>query len=424
MKSKFRMFAVGVASALAASMSAVPAAAATPDYAFGGTAGGTQITAVGTTISSSATAQSSLFGFTPGQDTNKIASVYAANLAQVGAVTTDVTATNQGNGFKLVSHARTANVSLLGGAIKLQAVDTTSTAASDDAHPATASTNTQLLGLTIAGKQYPVNVAPNTGVTIPGVATVVLNWQQSAVKDHTAVTYGAGLLVTLLQPKGGAAAGAQIMLNPVFAEVEPSNNGNPGAPTVGGTAYAAFVQAHATEQVKAETGRLAQVTMPMAGTGGQTLNNHVAGAYVGGVLSLGALDSNATGLTSATYAKSTMDTKIARLNLFNGLISATAIGSSSQVEMVDGTFTQSGKLQFVNLKIAGQAIPIDVGPNTSIHIANLGTVTLNEQKSVAVDGFVHGYQVIGLHLTLDTAKAGLPVGAEIQVATSQALIWR
>jgi hypothetical protein len=64
-----------------------------------------------------------------------------------------------------------------------------------------------------------------------------------------------------------------------------------------------------------------------------------------------------------------------------------------------------------------------VGPNTTIHIANLGYITLNEQKQVAVDGFFHGIQVIALHIVLDTAKAGLPIGAEIQVGVSQAIVW-
>jgi len=423
-KSKFRILAVGAVSALvAAAIAPVPASADVPDYAFGGTAGGTQITAVGTTISSSATAQSALFGHSPGVNTNKIASVYVGGLAQVGAVTTDVTATAQGNGFKLVSHARTANVSLLGGAIKIQAVDTTSTAAADDSSPATASTTTRLLGLTIGGKTYPVDVGPNTGVNIPGVASVTINAQRSAASGKTAATTGAGLIVTLLAPRGGAAAGAVIMLNPTFAAVQPAHPESNG-PSLGGMAYTAYVQAHATNQVKAETGRLAQVAMPLAGTGGQTLNNHLANAYVAGVLNLGVMDSYATGVSTDTYAKSELLTRTARLSLLNGLIQAGAIGSTSKVEMVGDQFTETGSFQFVNLKIAGKTIPVDVAPNTSIHIANLGTVTINEQKSVAVDGYVHGFQVIGLHITLDTARAGLPIGAEIQVATSQALIWR
>ena len=424
MKPKFRILAVGVVSVLAASTAAVPAQAAFPDYNYGGSAGGTQITAVGTTISSSATAQSTLFGFYPGQSTNKVASVQAGALASVGAVNTDVTATSQGNGYQLVSHARTADVSLLGGAIQVQAVDTTSTASADDAHAATGETRTQLLGLTISGKTYPVDVAPNTGVNIPGVASVTINAQNTVVSGKTVITRGAGLIVTLLAPRGGAAPGAVIMLNPTFSVIQPAHPDNPNAPSLGGTAYTAWVQAHATTQVKGETGRLAQVFQPAAGTSGQTLNNHVAATNVPTVLNVGVMDSYVTGVTTEAYAKSETLTRTARLSLFGGLIQSGAIGSTSKVEMVNGQYTETGSFQFLNLKIAGQAIPVDVGPNTSIHVANLGTVTINEQKSVAIDGFLHGYQVIGLHITLDTARAGLPVGAEVQVATSQALIWR
>lgn len=414
----------GLVSLLVVSASAVSATAATPTYAFALTAGGTQITAVGTTISSSATAQSTLFGVKPGTSTNKVASVYAAGLASIGAVNTDVTATAVGNGLDLTSHARTANVSLLSGVIKIQAIDTTSSVTADDNNATSAHTTTQLLGLVIAGKKYPINVAPNTSVTIPGVASVTINADRSAINGKTAGTTGAGLVVTLLAARAGAAAGASIVINPTFAAIQPVSPDNAGAPSVGGNAFAAYVQAHATDQVKAETGRLPWVNMPLAGTNGQTVTNHIAKVSVPGVLNLGALDASATGITTASYAKSETSTKIAGLNLFSGLITATAIGSTSTAEMIDNSFTENGSLQFINLKIAGKAIPINVGPNTTIKVAHLGTVTLNEQTSVAIDGRIHGFQVTGLHILLDTARAGLPIGAEVQVATSQALIWR
>ncbi|MDX6276331.1 MAG: hypothetical protein QOJ72_459 [Nocardioidaceae bacterium] len=421
-----KLASTGLVTMLAVSASALSATAATvsPAYAYAVTAGGTQITAVGTTITSSATAQSALFGLKPGTQTNKVASVKAGALASIGAVNTDVTATAQGDGFKLNAHARTANVSLLGGVIKIQAVDTTSAVAADDDSTPTANTSTELIGLVIAGKKYPINVAPNTSVTIPGVASVTINAETSAINGKVAGSTGAGLVVTLLAPRAGAAAGASIVLNPTFAAVQPSKPGNPDAPSLGGTTFGAYVEAHATEQVKAETGRLPLVNMPLVGTNGKTLNNHIAKVNVPGVLNLGALDASATGITTAGYAKSETSTKIANLNLFNGLITATAIGSTSTAEMVDKTFTEDGSLQFINLKIAGKAIPIDIGPNTTIKIANLGTVTVNEQTSVAIAGRVHGFQVVGLHITLDTARAGLPIGAEIQIATSQALIWK
>lgn len=429
MKSKLRVLIVGVVAALAAA-TAVPAGAATgPVFAFGGSAGGTKITAIGTTISSSATAQSTLFGFTPGTATNKIASVNAAPLATVGAVNTDVTAVGLDDGYKITSHARVADVSLLNGAIKVQAVDSTSMASASHGTTSAGDTNTQLLGLVIAGKQYPVDVPKNTGVTIPGVATVLLNYSETSIDGHSVITYGGGILVTLLSTQNGIAAGAEILVNPTFADIQPATPDNPNAPSLGGMGYGAYAYAHVGDAVQAETGRIANVAMPLAGTLGKTLNNHVASVNINSLLSASTVDTDVTGVTTASYARSTVTNKIAGLSLFNqllfgGLISATAIGTTADVEMVGDQFTTTGSLQFVNLRIAGKDIPVDVAPNTSIHVANLGTVTINEQKQVAVAGFAHAFQVIGLHVVLDTAGYGLPVGAEVEIGVSQAIIWR
>ena len=428
MKNSLKVLAVGVVSALATSMAALPSAAAVvPQFAYGASAGGTQITAVGATISSSPTAQSALYGMTPGSDSNKVASVTAANLASIGAVNTDVTGATQDDGFAARSHARTANISLLNGLIKVQAVDTTSAASSSHGVAPAGGTDSQLVGLVIAGKQYPVSVARNTGVTIPGVATVLINASNTVVEGRTVVTFGSGLLVTLLSQQGGVAAGAEIQLNPTFAMVQPAPE-NPNAPSLGGVGYGAYAQAHVGDDVQAETGRLAYYGVPLAGTNGETLNNHVANAHVGSLFNLGAIDTDVTGVTTEKYARVTVVDKLANVNVFQqllgGLISATAFGTNAQVEMIDGKYTLTGGLQFVNLRIAGKAIPVDVAPNTTIHVANLGTVTINQQKTVEVPGWAHAIQVVGLDIVLDTAGYGLPVGAEVQVGVSQAIVWR
>lgn len=429
MQSRIRIFVGAVAASLFMVTTAMPAVAVAPQFAYAGYVGGTQISAVGTSISSSMTAESSLYGMVPGRNTNKAASVSAQPLAAAGAVNTDVTGDAQDDGFAVTAHARTADVSLLNGAIKVQAVDTTSTASASHGGPVGGDTNTQLLGLVINGKQYPVDVPQNTGVTIPGVASVVINQSQVFVKNNTVVTMGGGLVVTLLSPQGGAAAGAVIIVNPTFIVVEPANPDNPDAPSLGGTAFGLYAESHAGDTVKAETGRLANFDVPTAGTDGQVFNNHLASANVGSLISSGAMDSDVFGVSTAKYAKVTTANKIAYLNLFNrllfgGLIQATAIGTNAHVEMINGQWQMGGGLQFVNLRIAGKEISADVGPNTTIHVANLGTVTINEQRSAAIDGFAHGFEVTALHIVLDTAGYGLPVGADVKLGLSQAIVWR
>ena len=65
------------------------------------------------------------------------------------------------------------------------------------------------------------------------------------------------------------------------------------------------------------------------------------------------------------------------------------------------------------LVIAGQAIPINVSPNTAIDVAGLGRVELNKQ-GVSESQKIN--RIDGLRITLNTAQAGLPVGAVIEFA--------
>jgi hypothetical protein len=428
-KSKFRILAVGAASVLAASITAVPAQSAAGDtYGFQAFAGGTKITAVGTTVTSDLTAESSIAGQSPASDDNKVASVSVFNLAYVGAVQTSTTAVPVGDGFAVTSTARTANVNLLNGLIKVKAIETVATATSDGTSTPTAGVHTRFVDLNIAGKTYPIDLPDNTGITIPGIASVRLNTEISGVKDDSALAMGTGLTVTLLKARGNIAAGAEIQLNPVFAYAFPTKRGD-GA-QLGGAGFGAYINADVADgEINASTGILGGKPMPAAGTGGETLSNTTARVNIPGVLNVGGIESTVTGISSSSISDALVTSKLAGLQLFpsltGALISADAIGSRSHASVTEANGGQvDGSFQFVHLRIAGKLIPIDVPPNTTIDVAGLGKVTLNEHTSVEVPGFVHGYQVIGLHVVLDTKRAGLPIGAEIQIGTSQALVWQ
>lgn len=415
-----------VAALVAATASPVPASAATAQYAYFGATGGTQIQAVGTTISSSMTAMSQVGGLVnPASTSNKVASVNVGTLAQVGAVNTSETATAVGDGWKLVGHARTASVNLLNGLIKVQAVDTVTTAQFDSVGGTAGSSNTQFLGLTIAGKTYPVDIAKNTTISVPGVATIVLNYQSIGNSENGVSSQGAGLVVTLLKSQGTAAIGSTIILNPSYGLVQKASA--PGGHPLGGFAYGSYVYAHVGDDIKAESGRTAFEVLPTSGTNGAVLENHTASVNLPGVLTASAIASTAEGISSPALNESKMATRTANVNLFpsllGALIHADAIGSNASVVQQNDVTTMTGGTQFVNLKIAGTKIPVDVGPNTTIHVANLGFVTINEQQELDVAGFAHVKQVIALHVVLDTAKAGLPIGAEIQIGVTQATVW-
>jgi hypothetical protein len=426
---KFRLkSAAAAALVLLVSSTFVPAQAAEDDtYGFQAFAGGTKITAVGTTVSSDLTAESSIAGQQPMSRENKVASVNVFNLAYVGAVQTATTAVEDGAGFAVTSTARTANVNLLNGLIKVKAIETVATANSDGTSTPTADVHTRFVDLVINGKTYPVDLPDNTGITIPGVVSIRLNTEISGVKDDSALAMGTGLTVTLLKARGSIAAGAEIQLNPVFAYAFPTKRGN-GA-QLGGAGFGAYVNADVADgEVNASTGILGGKPMPAAGTGGETLSNTTARVNVPGILNVGAIESTVTGISSAAISDALVTSKLASVKVFPSLlgavISADAIGSTSHARVTTDSAGVDGTFQFVNLRIAGKAIPIDVPPNTTIDVAGLGRVTLNEHTSVKVPGFVHGYQVIGLHVVLNTERAGLPIGAEIQIGTTQALVWQ
>jgi hypothetical protein len=432
-KSKFRIVAVGAASVLAASITAVPvpASAVTPNYSYFGATGGTQIQAVGTTISSSMTAMSQVSGLLkPAKTTNRLLTVSALPLARVGTIETSEEATAVGDGWKLTGNARTAGVNLLDGLIKINAVTTTTSAQFDTVGGGVGSSDTEFLGLTIAGKTYPVHFNQNTTISVPGIVSITLNYQSVHSNDEGIASQGAGAVITLLKAFKGAALDSTIILNPSFAYVAKAKN--PGGLQLGGAAYGSYVFAHVGEvtnpnAITVESTRTAYEVMPPTGTNGAVLENHTARVLLRGVLAASAIASTAEGVSSPALNYSKLATRTANVNVFPALLGALihvdAIGSNAEARLVDGVATMSADAQFVNLTIAGNNIPVDVGPNTTIHIANLGYVTLNEQKSVSVDGFFHGIQVIALHIVLDTAKAGLPIGAEIQVGVSQAIVW-
>jgi hypothetical protein len=427
MKFRSGLAALIPATALAvATVAPAPASGVTPNYAYFGASGGSQISAVGTTITSSMTAISQIAGTVqPHTTSNKVASVKAAPLATLGAVTTSETATPVGDGWKLVGKAHTAGVNLLNGLIKISAVDTVTTAQFDTDGGGSGTSNTQFVGLTIAGKTYPVNIAKNTTITVPGVVTVQLNYQNVVQNDTSVSVQGAGLVVTLLKTQGTAAIGSTIVLNPTFGNVQRSSG--PGGRQLGGAAFGSYVFAGVGEDVQVQSGRTAYAEMPAIGTGGVIHENHTAKVNLPGVLNTTGIASTMQGVSTQALNYSKTATRTVDLNLFpslfGSLIHADAIGTNSSATVQNGNATLSGGTQFVNLRIAGQQIPVDVAPNTKIHVANLGYVTINEQTKAEIDGVFHGIQVTALHIVLDTAKAGLPVGAEIQIGFSRAFVW-
>ncbi|WP_205471798.1 choice-of-anchor P family protein [Nocardioides sp. SYSU D00038] len=390
------------------------ATAAGPKFYYYGAAGGSQIQALGLTVRSDLTAASSIAGSQWGvTDENELVAANVLDgLASLGAVRTWAGAEQAGgDGTKITTGSRTADVSLLGGLIRADAVETV-TVATKTPLLNNFSANTQFVGLTIAGKKYAVNVAKNTTITIPGVATVILNGSVQRTVEGTVYSYGFGLFVQLLKPFKNVPAAATIVLGPTASGVAEAPIA--GAAVLGGQGFSSSVTVEGGKLFSLESGPSASIATPPAGTNGRTIQNATAEVNLPGILHLEAIKSTTSGTTVPGAADVMVSNKLTGLNVLNGLITASAITTTSTTSRRgDGPRKMTNSTQFLNLKVAGIKLPVNVAPNTKIEVAGLGTVWINKQVTNALGGGVYGVQVI-----LSTARAGLPVGANITLGAA------
>lgn len=410
-------------SALVVPTAATTAEAAKPSkkyapYGFLSYAGGTMVQALGTTISSDLTAQSAIAGTAlPSRSSSTTADVKVSSLVSVGAVRTSTKATKSGKrGVKVVSKARTAGVNLLNGLITATAVETTNTTYGLPTK-LKAHSSTRFVDLKIGSMTLPVDIPENFRVTIPGVATVEANVTNVATKHGVANSQGYALGVHLLKDIGPASMGSSIVLNPTFTTLAvpvPSKN-----PTIGGTAYGTKALVKLTDSITGEVGPTGQVATPPNSTAGKTEINRTATVDVPGILYVGAINSSTWSKSSKGRADIKNTNQVAGLNLLNGLITADAIKVEASAKIRGKKYRPSEKFTLVNLVVAGQRIPLDVGPNTKIDVAGLGRVTINQRIRTNSSNLIRA-----IHIKVLEPRNDLKVGAEIEIGVASTRLWR
>ena len=397
-------------------MAVTEGAAGASVFEMVGWAGGSIVRAANNTVTSALTAASFVEGPSFQSQTNSAAAISVPNLISAGAVTTSTQAFAIPGGVEVLSHVKTADVILLGGAIRVKAIDTTATATYISGN-VTSDTSTTFVGATVGSTNIPITVPKNFDINIPGVARVMLNVTFTATASGGAVmTQGAGLYVSLLKPQGSNAIGAEVMLNPTYSAIQLQDSTL--AHSVLGSAYGTQVTAAVGTLANVRSDATAPISMPGAGTHGVTTYNTVASANLAPLLRVGAVTTSATGTDTAAVFDSRTTSEVAGVNLFNGLITADAIKATAHAHGVPGGVSSSdGSSTLVNLSIGGKQIPINVAPNTVINIANLAIVTINQ---ISKTGNAVLVRVLDIKIT--TASYGLPVGAEIQIATASAAV--
>ncbi len=191
-----------------------------------------------------------------------------------------------------------------------------------------------------------------------------------------------------------------------------------------GNAYATFADV-AAGPLAVGLGRSAYIPCPCQGTGGTPFTNSISGLAVGSALTIGAATSTILTSKTATTATITDSSEIAGVSLLGGMITADALTAVANVSATDTalTTTTAGST-FVNLKVAGQPIDLDVAQNTTISLAGLGSVTL--RKTVFSKTATRALSRLDLiSIKVDTANGfGLPVGATLNVGHAEATFQR
>ena len=233
------------------------------------------------------------------------------------------------------------------------------------------------------------------------------------IRDRAGGTYitGFGLYVGLLKPFKDVPATATVLLNPTQSIVVPAPP--PSAPQIGGIGYSSMIKANVGPALDLDAGPSAFISTPPGGTEGETIQNATAEVTVPSVLHVAVAKSWSTGKTVPGRGRVTVNNELAGLDVLNGLITADAVSAAVVVKKKAKRVSTRLGSQLLNLTVAGNAIPVNVAPNTRLDLAGVGTLVLNEQVKESWGGYVRA-----LHLTLSTAQYGLPVGAEIEIGVA------
>lgn len=196
-----------------------------------------------------------------------------------------------------------------------------------------------------------------------------------------------------------------------------------------GNAYASFANAKAG-QIGAMFDRSAFVTCICEGTNGKIVSKEIDGVKAGD----NGNDLRARQTISTTFTQKTDSTAevqntstINGMNALGGMITADNIKASADVSATASAMTPSSSgSTFTNLKIAGQAIPDQVPPNTVVTLPGFGTATLN--KVATRGGFHTNGRILVEMMTIDVTQKhnslGIPAGSRFVIGHASAAFTR
>lgn len=401
------------------------AAAAAPTLpVYHGVSGGSRINVAGVVKSDLTGASSLRVDHTPRSTANTTANVNLfGGLVKADTVSTYQRAANiLGGGASITSEARIAGVSLLNGLISVDAIETTAVAKINAAGDVSRTGGTKFVHIHIKDQTVPINVPKNFGITIPGVATVVLNRVQGQLGGDALIkSQATGIFITLLKPSNGLSAGASIEITPTMARIllPTPIDGEPAF----GFAYSTRAQVHVGNAVNVLSAPVAVIICPAGGTNGADLTNGTARVMLPGLADIKGIANTANATVTANMTDATLTSKTGAVNLLNGAITLDAITSTSHVHQ-DGSNppTKDVSSQILNLTIGGNPVPVNVSPNTVIEIPGLVRVVINEQSELPFP--FNGKAVMALHVTALPNAPDNIAGLDLEVGVAAAWVSR
>jgi hypothetical protein len=405
--------ALGATACAAAVISASPAvAAATSHSVFAARAYGSYAR-LGTTISSGASADVPLCTTTSGASvSDKTAATTVPGVGAVGAVTTNVRSASSGATVESLGSSSTAGMSLLGGLITASTVTTQATISYSTAKSYVRTGAVNLVGLKIAGQSIAAHPTLDQTISLPDIGTVVLN--------HQAGTYSLGAhsqAVTALQVTLTAGNKLHLPTGTVIVGHSSATLHYPIRSLPWGAASATTVAVGSS----VKSGPTTPVTVPCGGTDGTTITYNSVGVSMPGVLTTGATTSSAHSDESSYQTLTSDRDTIANVNLFDGVVTASAVTTQANAYRVASNRKYTGTTtgtKIAGLKINGQAYTAAVKENTSMKIVGVGTLYLRRTTHYAT-----GLKEYGLQFQLSVARNGLKAGTIISIGYASAGVY-
>lgn len=165
---------------------------------------------------------------------------------------------------------------------------------------------------------------------------------------------------------------------------------------------------------------LPAVTLPSPGGSATPITGHAVGAGVGDLASLSVLDVATVGTPPGGTVQSTAEAQGLQVDALISGHDGTAPDGRENVIRTHCGASESGasaSTDLAHLAIAGRTVAASPGPNTTIHVAGIADVVLNEQISTGGSGSP-GITVTGVHIHLLPGLETLG-GGDIYVAQSR-----